>query len=89
MLSLALAAAFPTRKFNFPKPSSPPAGWPRITDVIADVSVIDRAQLDLAGQSSLRDLLSQLPGTDHQQRKFRSSTGLFLRGCQLVTNAGS
>ena len=33
-----------------------------ITDVIADVSVIDREMLDRAGQSSIRDLLAQQPG---------------------------
>lgn len=52
-----------------------------ITDVIADVSVIDRAQLDQAGQSSLRDLLTQLPGVQMvASGSYRSATGIFLRG---------
>lgn len=52
-----------------------------ITDVIADVSLIDRAQLDLAGQSSLRDLLGQQPGVQFTSNgSYRSSTGIFLRG---------
>ena len=52
-----------------------------ITDVIADVSIIDRAQLDLAGQSSLRDVLAQQPGVQLATNGgYRSSTGIFLRG---------
>jgi vitamin B12 transporter len=52
-----------------------------ITEVIADVSVIDRAQLDLAGQSSLRDLLAQQPGVQFSANGgYRSITGVFLRG---------
>ena len=52
-----------------------------ITDVIADVSIIDRAQLDLAGQSSLRDLLGQQPGVQFSSNgSYRSNTGIFLRG---------
>lgn len=52
-----------------------------VTDVIADVSVIDRAQIELAGQSSLRDLLSQLPGVQiGASGSYRSTTSIFLRG---------
>jgi vitamin B12 transporter len=52
-----------------------------ITDVIADVSVIDREMLDRAGQSSLRDLLAQQPGVQISSNgSYRSSTGIFLRG---------
>jgi vitamin B12 transporter len=52
-----------------------------ITDVIADVSIIDRAQLDRAGQSSLRDILAQQPGVQFSANGgYRSITGIFLRG---------
>jgi vitamin B12 transporter len=52
-----------------------------VTDVIADVSIIDRAQLDLAGQSSLRDLLAQQAGVQFVSNgSYRSTTGMFLRG---------
>lgn len=52
-----------------------------VTDVLADVSVIDRATLELAGQSSVRDLLAQLPGVQiASSGSYRSATGLFLRG---------
>lgn len=52
-----------------------------ITDVIADVSVIDRESLDQAGQSSLRDLLAQQPGIQFTANGgYRSNTGVYLRG---------
>ncbi|MDO8284808.1 MAG: TonB-dependent receptor [Rhodoferax sp.] len=52
-----------------------------VTDVLADVSVIDRATLELAGQSSVRDLLAQLPGVQiASSGSYRSTTSLFLRG---------
>jgi vitamin B12 transporter len=52
-----------------------------VTDVIADVTILDRTQLDRAGQSSLRDILAQQPGVQVvSSGSYRSSTGLFLRG---------
>ena len=52
-----------------------------VTSVIADVTVIDRSTLDLAGQSSLRDVLGQQPGIQWASNgSYRSTTGLFLRG---------
>jgi vitamin B12 transporter len=82
-LSLALAAAFPTHaQVQLPQSvvTASRVATP-ITDVLGDVSVIDRATLDLAGQSSLRDILSQLPGVQMTTNgSYRSSTGIFLRG---------
>jgi vitamin B12 transporter len=52
-----------------------------VTDVIADVSIISRETLDLAGQTSLREILAQQPGVQFTSNgSYRSSTGLFLRG---------
>lgn len=52
-----------------------------LTDVIADVSIIDRSTLDRAGQSSLRDVLAQQPGVQFVSNGgYRSSTSVFLRG---------
>lgn len=52
-----------------------------VTDVIADVSIIDRSDLELAGQSSLKDILAQQPGVQISSNGgYRSSTGVFLRG---------
>ena len=56
-----------------------------VTDVIADVTVIDRTTLDNAGQSSLRDVISRQPGVQITTNgSYRSSTNIFLRG---ATNA--
>lgn len=52
-----------------------------VTDVIADVSIIDRAALERAGQSSLADVLAQQPGIQlATSGSYRSSTNVFLRG---------
>lgn len=52
-----------------------------VTDVIADVSIIDRATLDQAGQGALRDVLAQQPGVQLSSNGgYRSTTGVFLRG---------
>ena len=52
-----------------------------VTDVIADVSVIDRTVLDQAGQSSLRDVLALQPGLQISSNGgYRSSTNVYLRG---------
>ena len=82
-LSLALAAAFPIHAQVQLAPTVVTANRVAtpITDVLGDVSVINRDTLDLAGQSSLRDLLSQLPGVQIVSNgSYRSSTGFFLRG---------
>lgn len=52
-----------------------------VTDVIADVSIIDRTTLDQAGQTSLREILAQQPGVQFTANgSYRSSTSIFLRG---------
>lgn len=52
-----------------------------ITEVLADVSYIDRETLDRAGQTSLREVLGQQPGVQWVSNgSYRSSTGIFLRG---------
>ncbi|MHB1200312.1 MAG: TonB-dependent receptor domain-containing protein [Polaromonas sp.] len=52
-----------------------------VTDVIADISIIDRQTLEQAGQLSLRDILAQQPGIQMVGNgSYRSSTGVFLRG---------
>jgi vitamin B12 transporter len=52
-----------------------------VTDVIADVSIIDRTQIELAGQSSIRDLLAQQAGVQIvSSGSYRSNTAIFLRG---------
>ena len=52
-----------------------------VTDVLADVTIIDREVLDQAAQTSLRELLGQQAGVQWVSNgSYRSSTGLFLRG---------
>ena len=52
-----------------------------VTDVIADVSIIDRSTLEQAGQGALRDVLAQQPGVQFVSNGgYRSATGVFLRG---------
>ncbi len=52
-----------------------------VTDVIADVSIIGREELDRAGQSSLRDVLAQQPGVQMGSNGgYRSNSSIFLRG---------
>jgi vitamin B12 transporter len=52
-----------------------------VTDTIADVSIIDRATLELTGQTSLREVLSQQPGVQTASSgSYRSTAGIFLRG---------
>lgn len=52
-----------------------------LVDVLADVTLIDRTTLDLAGQGSLRDVLAQQPGVQLVSNGgYRSSTSVFLRG---------
>nr|WP_315488286.1 TonB-dependent receptor [uncultured Rhodoferax sp.] len=82
-LSLALAAAFPIHAQVQLAPTVVTANRVAtpIADVLGDVSVINRDTLDLAGQSSLRDVLSQLPGVQMTANgSYRSNTGIFLRG---------
>ncbi len=82
-LSCAIAASFPLyAQTQLPETvvTATRVATP-ITDVIADVTIIDRAILDRAGQSSLRDVLAQQPGVQMSNNgSYRSTTGIFLRG---------
>ena len=79
-IALAQSAPAPTATLNDVVVTANRVATP-ITDVIADVSIIDRDRLDQAGQSSLRDLLGQQPGVQFTSNgSYRSSTGIFLRG---------
>jgi vitamin B12 transporter len=52
-----------------------------LTDLLADVSIIDRAQLEQAGMQSLIDVLANLPGVQVTSNgSYRSNSGVFLRG---------
>lgn len=52
-----------------------------VTDVTADVSIIDRSVLDTLAQGALRDVLASQPGVQFVSNGgYRSSTSVFLRG---------
>lgn len=56
-----------------------------ITEVLADVTVIDRDTLSRAGQTSLRELLAQQPGVQMSSNgSYRSNTNVFLRGASAT-----
>ncbi|WP_394673265.1 TonB-dependent receptor [Limnobacter sp.] len=56
-----------------------------ITEVLADVTVIDRETLDRAGQTSLREVLAQQPGVQMSANgSYRSNTNVFLRGASAT-----
>lgn len=56
-----------------------------ITEVLADVTVIDRDALSRAGQTSLRELLAQQPGVQISSNgSYRSNTNVFLRGASAT-----
>ena len=90
VLPLAVAAAFPVMAQTAATDMAPTlkpvvvtasrVATP-VTDVIADVTVIERAALDQAGQASLRDILAQQPGVQMSSAgSYRSATTIFLRG---------
>lgn len=86
-LSLVLAAVFPAFSQSTAAPplketvvTASRVATP-VTDVIADVSIIDRETLERAGQSSLRDILAQQPGIQMGSNgSYRSNSNIFLRG---------
>ncbi|MDP3354587.1 MAG: TonB-dependent receptor [Polaromonas sp.] len=87
VLPLALTAAFPALSQSTAAPqlketvvTASRVATP-VTDVIADVSIIDRETLERAGQSSLRDILAQQPGVQMGSNgSYRSNSSIFLRG---------
>ncbi len=84
-LPLALAASFPALAQNQTPLNNVVVTGSRVptplNEALADVTVIDRATLDLAGQTSLRELLGQQPGVQFSTTgSYRSTTSLFLRG---------
>lgn len=83
VLNLALAAAFPALAQQPLKEvvvTATRVAQP-LTDVVADVSIIDREAIERSGQSSLRELLAFQPGVQLVTNGgYRSSSGVFLRG---------
>ncbi len=54
-----------------------------LTEVLADVSIVDREQIDRSGAASVSDVLARLPGiTISQTGGVGSTTGVFIRGAE-------
>jgi vitamin B12 transporter len=54
-----------------------------VTDVVADVSIIDRTQIERSGANGLADVLSRVPGvTVTRNGGPASTTGVYLRGAE-------
>ena len=54
-----------------------------LTDVLADVSIVDRASIERSGAASVSDVLRRLPGVSITQTGGPASiTGVFLRGAE-------
>lgn len=54
-----------------------------LSDVVADVSIIDRAQIERSGAVGVADLLKRLPGVEITRNGgLGASTGVFLRGAE-------
>lgn len=57
----------------------------RVSEQLSDVSVIERAEIDAAGQSTLEEVLSRQPGIEYAANgSFGGSSAIYVRG----TNAG-
>lgn len=87
--SVAIAATFPAfaqeTKIFKPVVVTATRTEKPITEVLADITVIDRETLDRAGQTSLREVLAQQPGVQiSSSGSFRSSTNVFLRGASAT-----
>lgn len=85
VLPLACAAAFPVLAQSTATLSETVVTATRVeqplTDVVADVSIIDRDALQQSGLQSLGNVLATLPGVQLTTNgSYRSTTGLFLRG---------
>ena len=56
-----------------------------VEDVVADISVIGPAEIERAGQSTLRELLQRLPGVQMSTNgSYASNTTVFIRGAETA-----
>jgi vitamin B12 transporter len=82
-LTLAAFAAFPAlaqSQLNEVVVTATRVAQP-LSDLVSDVSIVDRAQIERSGASGLADLLGRLPGVEFQRNGGPgSTTGVFVRG---------
>ena len=92
MLPLALAAAFPSFAQTSQSGTTPQLKETVVTatrsvqplsDVVADVSIIDRAQIERSGAVGVADVLKRLPGVEITRNGGPgTSTSVYLRGAE-------
>jgi len=89
LLSVALAAALPILAAAQTPPSlgetvvTATRVEQPISDLVADVSVIDRATIERSGASGVADLLARLPGVELSRNGgVGNTTSLFIRGAE-------
>lgn len=84
VLSLAVAVALPVQAQSQPSPTlaetvvTATRVEQPITDVVADVSIIDRAQIERMGATSVPQILARLPGL--QAISFGDASRIYIRG---------
>lgn len=90
-LSLAVVAAFPVLAQSDVTPSlkdvvviATRIEQP-ITDVVADVSIIDRAEIERSGATSVQQILARLPGL--QAISYGDASRLYIRGADAYMTA--
>ena len=85
VLNLALAAAFPAFAQSQLVPvvvTATRVAQP-LTDVVADVTLIDRDQIERSGTNALADLLAQVPGAEFMRNGGPAgTTSVYLRGAE-------
>ncbi|MDN4587755.1 TonB-dependent receptor [Xenophilus aerolatus] len=89
LLSVALASALPVLAIAQTPPSlgetvvTATRVEQPISDLVADVSVIDRATIERSGASGVADLLARLPGVEISRNgNVGNTTSLFIRGAE-------
>lgn len=89
LLSIALASALPALAVAQTPPSlgetvvTATRVEQPISDLVADVSVIDRATIERSGASGVADLLARLPGVEISRNGgVGNTTSLFIRGAE-------
>lgn len=86
-LPLAVAAAFPAFSQTIPTPQLKETVVTAIrtaqplSDLVADVSIIDRATIERSGATGVADVLARLPGVEISRTGgIAGTTGIFIRG---------
>ncbi|MET0311940.1 MAG: TonB-dependent receptor [Burkholderiaceae bacterium] len=93
-LPLALAAAFPVLGQSRPAPTlketvvTATRVQQPLSDIVADVTILDRERIERSGATGLVDVLARQPGVEFSRNGGQgSTTGLFVRGAESRVTA--